>query len=444
MSRRSALGKTERHVKDALFQHIRSEENLAVIQAPPGSGKTWLLLDAAEVAVAAGQRVAVTAQTRAQADDICLRLLDRMPAYPVMRFLSQHGDDPPGLPERILCRTSKQLPAGPCVVVGTGAKWGLTDLHVSFDLMLVDEAWQMCWADFMLLGRCAGRFVLIGDPGQIPPTVPIEAARWATAPLPPHRAAPEVILADPGIQSLALSLPATRRLPHDSVDLVRRFYDFPFSSWAEPGDRVFESQKSAGGDPIDRLIDQLVESSVVGLTLPTPVGGPPMEYDAEMAAVVAAIATRLLARKSRILRRDREERTLRELQPADIGISSTHRLMNSCLETALPKRLLQVTRVDTPERWQGLERDIMIVVHPLSGVVHPSAFALETGRLCVMASRHKVGLMIVTRDHVGETLGRFLPAADQPLGGADVNGRGHDGHVAFWEQLEKKGRIVGT
>ena len=65
----------------------------------------------------------------------------------------------------------------------------------------------------------------------------------------------------------------------------------------------------------------------------------------------------------------------------------------------LDKKMSEVS-VDTPERWQGLECKVMVMVHPLSGVVRPSAFDLETGRLCVMASRHKAGLLVVTRDHL--------------------------------------------
>ena len=44
-------------------------------------------------------------------------------------------------------------------------------------------------------------------------------------------------------------------------------------------------------------------------------------------------------------------------------------------------------RVDTPERRQGLECPVMIVTHPLSGVLMPSAFDLETSRPCVMACK---------------------------------------------------------
>jgi hypothetical protein len=100
--------------------------------------------------------------------------------------------------------------------------------------------------------------------------------------------------------------------------------------------------------------------------------------------------------------------------------------------------------VDTPERWQGLERPVMIVAHPLSGVVRPSAFDLETGRLCVMASRHLAGLVLVGRNHIGETLESHIPTADQAVGRPDVTGRGLFDNVRFWSALRDQGRIVGA
>ena len=78
----------------------------------------------------------------------------------------------------------------------------------------------------------------------------------------------------------------------------------------------------------------------------------------------------------------------------------------------------------------------MIAVHPLSGVIDPSAFDLETGRLCVMASRHQAGFIMLTRDHVGETLRNYVPSAEQAPGRPDIVGRGHDAHLRFWTQLE--------
>ena len=83
--------------------------------------------------------------------------------------------------------------------------------------------------------------------------------------------------------------------------------------------------------------------------------------------------------------------------------------MNARMAEALPAAIADEITVDTPERWQGLERPIMVVVHPVSGVTEPTAFDLETGRLCVMASRHQVGLIIVTRDHLPSTLEDLTP-----------------------------------
>src|SRR5690606_5035492 len=123
------------------------------------------------------------------------------------------------------------------------------------------------------------------------------------------------------------------------------------------------------------------------------------------------------------------------LAPGEIGITASHRIVNAAIRHKLPARLRSDVVVDTPERWQGLERPVMIAVHPLSGVVHPSAFDLETGRLCVMASRHRAGLVLVTRDHLRSTLETHIPAAEQAIGRPDVTGRGHAQHLGFWERL---------
>lgn len=83
----------------------------------------------------------------------------------------------------------------------------------------------------------------------------------------------------------------------------------------------------------------------------------------------------------------------------------------------------------------------MIAVHPLSGVTDPSAFDLETGRLCVMASRHESAFIILARDHISTTLSNLVPSAEQAPGRPDVVGRGHDAHLRFWQALAAHGRV---
>jgi hypothetical protein len=228
-------------------------------------------------------------------------------------------------------------------------------------------------------------------------------------------------------------------LPHDAVALIRPFYDFHFEALAEPGERAVLTER-AGREPIDRAIDLLGTGSVVGVTLPTPAGGPPLETDEEVAGLAVELVQRLLRRGAR----GRLDGKTAPLASTDIGLAATHRVMNTQMELVLPAKLRGQVRVDTPERWQGLERRVMIVVHPLSGVVTPSAFDLDTGRLCVMASRHQCGLIVVSRDHLRETLDTLIPSADQAVGKPDVTGRGHARHLGFWSSLVEQDRVVAS
>ena len=431
---RRELERRAQRVQDELLAHVHEGRRLAVVRAPPGSGKTWLLLRGVARAWISGMRVAVATQTNSQADDVCRRLARDYPRTPVVRFASSRAPRQELGPSIVWETVTADLPPQACIVVATTAKWGLVKDVRPFDLLFVDEAWQMSWSDFMLLGQAAPRFVLIGDPGQIAPVVSIDVSRWETAPRPPHLPAPELILRD---ADSTWELPASRRLPSDAVDLVSPFYDFQFGAFAEPGTRAVLADRG-GQRPEDRVIDLLRLGSVCALTLPTPDAGPPLEQDDELARAAAELACRLLYRKGRV----RVDGGERPLDPADIGLCATHRVMNSALSLAVPDALRRAIKVDTPERWQGLERAVMIVVHPLSGVVRPSEFDLETGRLCVMASRHLSGLIVVSRDHLGETLAGCIPAATQAVGRPDITGRGLSNNVRFWSALEERERVV--
>jgi hypothetical protein len=418
---------------DRLVKHVEDEERLAVVQAPPGSGKTYLLLRGAKAAYKAKQRVAIATQTRSQADDICRRFSDMR--IPCTRFVAQGGVkslQPPGV--QAIAR-HQDLDSGPCIVVGTTAKWGLVQLAQPFDVLFVEEAWQMSWVDFMLLGQVAPRFVLIGDPGQIPPVVSIDASRWETAPRPPHRPAPELILREHSKEALALSLPATRRLPSCTRELIQPFYDFPFECWAGPGERQFAPGRKVRG-ALGAVVDRLGRGSVVGLTLPTPDGGPPLECDDTVAQSAVDAARAILECQPEYVIEGERKR----LTPADVGLCATHHVVNAAMALRLDRKLRDV-RIDTPERWQGLERPVMVVVHPLSGVVQPSDFDLETGRLCVMASRHQISLVVVSRDHLSATLDGHMPSAAQPVGRPDVAGRGHHQHPIIRNSLADGDRI---
>ena len=436
---KTGLQKKRDDVLQLLLAHVESNQSLLVLKAPPGSGKTYVTLHAVALARHRGRRVAVATQTNKQAEDFCRRMAEDFPRFVVHRWASAGRRERP-LGDSVRWHRGRDLPQGPCIVVSTSAKWGTSDLDGQdpFDVLFIDEAWQLCWADFMLFSGVASRFVLVGDPGQIPPVVPVDVSRWQTSRRPPHVPAPEVILRDKTLPTRRLELPVSTRLPPDTCALVQAFYDFPFAAWAAPGERRLVLPTGNSDDSVaDRVLALLTTGSTALLLLPTPAGGPPQEEDTELARAAAAVVRRALERFASVHTESGEA----PLRPEDIGLSATHRVMNTRLADALGDLAGQVS-VDTPERWQGLERPLMVIVHPLSGVTQPSVFDLATGRLCVMTSRHSVGVVIVARDHVGQTLEQMLPRAEQCLGQRDEAGRGRAQHRAVWDYLHTHQRVV--
>ena len=434
MTAHDLLDRQRTQVLRQALEHVDGRQPLLVLKAPPGSGKTYIVMRTVVLAWHRRQRVAVATRTNAQADELCERLGREFPRIPVIRWASDTLDRA-HLGPRIDWTTDGEEVAAhaTCIVVATSTKWATANAPGAFDVMVLDEAWQISWAEFLPFGSVAARFILVGDPGQIAPVVSVDVARWETTRRPPHRAAPEVILADRHLSPRVLSLPVTTRLPHDTAELVQSFYDFPFTSWARPGERSVHLTRPRRLDPLDRSLAPLARGSVALRTLPTPAAGPPPDDDLELAAEAASVVCRLLSRQATAHIDGRKFTVC----PEDIGITATHRAMNARIEAALGPLAVRV-RVDTPERWQGLERLVMVAVHPLSSVVRPSAFDLDTGRLCVMTSRHRVGLVVVSRDHVGDTLARSAPSAEQAVGCRDEAGRGHARNRQAWAWLQAR------
>lgn len=72
--------------------------------------------------------------------------------------------------------------------------------------------------------------------------------------------------------------------------------------------------------------------------------------------------------------------------------------------------------VDTANRLQGREFDVTVFLHPLSGRPDATAFHLETGRLCVLASRHRHACIVVCRAGVADLLDEHPSAEPVQLG----------------------------
>lgn len=412
---------------------LQGERKVYLVKAPPGSGKTTLLLGVLRQLQGKRMRLAVATQTNSQAEDLCQRWL-RHDLGPITRLVS--SSDETARPDAIqVCTGARDLPTGSCIVVGNTKKWAWTQDIEPFDILFIDEAWQMPWAEFATLPHVAANFMLIGDPGQIQPIVTVDTSRWEIAPVPPHRPAPEVLLA----RSIGKcgSIDRTYRLPSDTAGLVRSFYDFPFEAVAKCGDRRLVAEPGSGGGKVADLVARASEYSIVAATRGMPAHGTVPDDDPEIAVDVANIVHHLLRCRGQL----EIDGQRSPLDVDSIGIVATHRVMLSSIREKLEGAARSIT-VETPERWQGLEKPVIIAVHPLSSTRHPSAFDLATGRLCVMASRHKVALFVVSRDHVAHTLAENLPEAIQAPNRPDEVGLGHLRHTNLWNHISRDGQAV--
>ena len=248
------------NLHDDIVSALVGGKKLAIVKAPPGSGKTFMLLKITATLVGKhGWKIAIAAQTNNQADDLVQSFARDYPGLALFRFGAKGSNPPKNFPSKANWITSlEDYSGGPSLVVATTAKWAAISAAPDFDLLAVDEAWQMAWADLMRCADLSDKFVLIGDPGQIPPVTTIDVRRWGTSLRAPHRAAPEVVFDDPQFDHLRIvgNLPACRRLPSEAVPYIKPFYDFDFAAYAKPGERFIALRNDAPVE-ITRLLENL-------------------------------------------------------------------------------------------------------------------------------------------------------------------------------------------
>jgi AAA domain len=192
-------------------------------------------------------------------------------------------------------------------------------------------------------------------------------------------------------------LPVSWRLPASAAPVVAEaFYPFTgFRSGTGPGDRTLTFGTPASS-PLDEVLDVAAETGWGLHELPARFT---VRTDAEAAAACADLAVRALARASVTT----SEAGAATLSPDRIAVGAAHRDQVATIRAYLPPEAAGVT-VDTANRLQGREYDLTVVLHPLSGRQDATAFHLESGRLCVLTSRHRHACVVVARAGIAELL----------------------------------------
>lgn len=430
------------HVLDtAIERALFGTDPLIIVKSPPGAGKTFLVECASAVAVKeSGMRVIVVTPGVSQLYDVADRLLEyRLPRLELAHAM--HRTLPNSLSGRITASSgwSSDLNVGPGVLI--------TNVHLltanldklnsgMFDLMIVDEAYQLAAKDFMPVADLAKRVMMVGDPGQLDPVISIDTSNLEASTHKIHWPSPAYVL-NRFPRTPVFGLPVTRRLLQDTSDLIQAsFYpDLPFHSVVNAEDRRLRFA-AAGIEPvIDRALDAVAAgASIVVVTVP---GNAPAHEDADpaVAAVMAHLADRLLARQAEWVGKGL-------LTAADIGCIDPHVIAGGAISAQLRQRNRSDIRVETVERWQGLQLPISIVRHPLSRAGRPTAFDLEAGRWCVSLSRHQIGCIIVARESIASVIREYVHGCDTVAAGAkDATWLGFKAHRTIWNALVDQGRI---
>ncbi|WP_260638903.1 AAA domain-containing protein [Streptomyces angustmyceticus] len=393
-----------------LHDTLHGSRRGVVVDSPPGAGKSTLVVRAARELAAAGRPLMVVAQTNAQVDDLVLRLAEKDPQLPVGRLhSSEPGAFDPALAALPAVRTSAKAAdlAGMDIVVSTAAKWAYTKVDEPWRHAIVDEAYQMRSDALLSVAGLFERALFVGDPGQLDPFSVVGAEQWAGAAYDPSASAVSTLLAhNPDLPQHRL--PVSWRLPASAAPLVSAaFYPYtPFRSGTGHGDRRLAFGVPGDGSGVDRVLDEAAESGWGLLELParhTP------RTDPEAVRAVAHVVRRLLDRGGAATSEAQRDpdggpAVPAPLTAARIAVGTAHRDQAAAVRAALAELGVSGVAVDTANRLQGREFDVTVVLHPLSGRPDATAFHLETGRLCVLASRHRHACIVVCRAGVADLL----------------------------------------
>lgn len=398
----AAAAATDAILRDTLHGPDRG----VVVDSPPGAGKSTLVVRAARELAAAGRPLMVVAQTNAQVDDLVLRLAAKDPQLPVGRLHSSEARPYDraldALPSVVKSTKAADL-AGLDVVVSTAAKWAHTKVAEPWGHAIVDEAYQMRSDALLAVAGLFERALFVGDPGQLDPfsvVGPDGAAQWAGLSYDPSASAVSTLLAhNPGLPQHRL--PVSWRLPASAAPLVSAaFYPYtPFRSGTGHGDRRLAFGVPSDGSGPDRVLDEAAASGWGLLELParrTP------RTDPEAVRAVALVVRRMLDRGGAATSEQSPDPV--PLTAERIAVGTAHRDQAAAVRAALAELGVNGVTVDTANRLQGREYDVTVVLHPLSGRPDATAFHLETGRLCVLASRHRHACVVVCRAGVDELL----------------------------------------
>ncbi|HEX8105595.1 MAG TPA: TM0106 family RecB-like putative nuclease [Solirubrobacteraceae bacterium] len=336
------------------------------VQGPPGTGKTWRGARMIVAALAAGRRVAVTAQSHAAIQNL-LAAVEEAAHEAGLRFRGIYKGAGYGSVRGLIEVTDDNAATeadGFDLVAGTA--WLLTrEGHRGrYGLVFVDEAGQYSLANALAVSLCADGIILLGDPQQLPQVTQASHPDGAGASVLEHLLnGLSTIPADRGY-----FLTATWRMaPEITAFVSERSYGRRLRSRDACSERRVTASGSLDGAGLRALA---VEHE--GRSQSSP----------EEAAAIAAACRELLAGGTVT----DDEGVARALRPDDLMVVAPYNLAVRCIRDAVPPRV----RVGTVDRFQGQEAPVVFYAMTCSSgedVPRGLDFLFNRNRLNVAVSR---------------------------------------------------------
>lgn len=299
-----------------------------------------------------------------------------------------------------------------------------------FDVLFVDEAWQLPLHRYREVEGLAPIAVGVGDVGQLPPLDPGQNPWRGDRGYNPFRAWPTEYEGDS--HTWDVELPAVWRPTARQLPLWRAFYP----EWesldcvAAPEDRSIDVEGLRGvpkqvWEQVGTGIPTLVE--LAGLDDPEA-----PDIDLPLLETVETWLDQLLANGFTLHDRRFDDRglptgrdTITSTQPKGRTLIAVLATRNQAVDdaTEMVERLIERHRLDpdvivasTVDSWQGQTNAITVAVHPLSGASTLDQFNSAFGRLAVTCTRATHGLLMVSRAGLSDLLDTAPARPGTPFG----------------------------
>lgn len=149
---------------------VNLDEGVLPFQGPPGTGKTYTAAEIVVALIARGKRVGVTAASHAVIENLVTKTADLAAATGQTMRIALKTKETSSHPSVECIADAKEAArrmSGLDLLGATCWQWAHDAMRNSVDVLIIDEAGQLCLADALAVTVATKSLILVGDPQQL-------------------------------------------------------------------------------------------------------------------------------------------------------------------------------------------------------------------------------------------------------------------------------------